>query len=254
MAKIPTKVEARIIASIKKFQPIINSARIKDINESDTVVIITDLLAELFGYDKYSEITSEYAIKKTFCDIAIKIGGKIKFILEVKASGLNLKAEHIRQSLDYGANEGVDWIILTNGSTWKIYKIIFGKPIMQELVYEFDFLELNPKNLDDLDKLYFLSKEGLDKSALDEYYVQKQTFNKFFIGQLILTDSVVDAIRKTLKKISPEIKATNEDIEKILIHEVLKREVIEGEKCDEAKKKIAKWTKANQLTKNTPTS
>ncbi len=244
MVKITPKVEARIVSGIKKFQPIINNAKIKDINESDTVVIITDILAEVFGYDKYSEITSEYAIKKTFCDLAIKINGKIRLILEVKASGLNLKDDHIRQSLGYGANEGVDWIILTNGSIWKIYKIIFGKPIMQELVYEFDFLSLNIKNVDDIEKLYYFSKEGFEKLSLEDYYIQKQTLNKYFIGQLLLTESVVDAVRKTLKKIAPEVKANNEDLQKILIHEVIKREVLEGEKTEEAKKKIIKSLKS----------
>jgi hypothetical protein len=63
MATIPIKVQARLVTGIKKFQPIVNAAKTKDINESDTVVIITDMLTEIFGFDKYSEITSEYAIK-----------------------------------------------------------------------------------------------------------------------------------------------------------------------------------------------
>ncbi len=247
MAKITSKVESRLLAGIKKFQPIINNAKIKDINESDTVVIITDMLAEIFGYDKYSEITSEYSIKKTFCDIAIKINSKIKYLIEVKASGLTLKDDHIKQCLDYGANEGVDWVILTNGSNWKIFKIMFGKPITQELIYEFDFTNLNSKSEDDVEKIYYLCKEGIDKSSLEEYYLQKQTINKYFFGQLILTEGVIDCLRKTIKKISPDIKTDNDDIYKILLHEVIKREVMEGEKSEEAKKKINKWLKS--LTK-----
>ncbi len=244
MAKISSKVEARIISGIKKFQPIINSAKVKDINESDTVVIITDMLAEIFGFDKYSEITSEYAIKKTFCDLAIKLNGKIKFIIEIKASGLNLKDDHIRQFLGYGANEGVDWIVLTNGSTWKVYKIIFGKPIMQELVYEIDFLNLNPKSADDIQQLFHLCKEGFEKSSIEEYYIQKQTLNKYFIGQILISEGVLDAVRKTLKKIAPDVKTSNEDLQKILLHDVIKREVLEGEKSEEAKRKINKWMKS----------
>ena len=84
MAVIPKKVQSRFVAGIKKFQPILNAAKTKDINESDTVVIITDMLSELFGFDKYSEITSEYAIKKTFCDLAIKVDGKLRFLIEAK--------------------------------------------------------------------------------------------------------------------------------------------------------------------------
>ena len=46
-----SKFQARLISSIKKFQNILNIAKTKDINESDTVVIVTDMLSELFGFD-----------------------------------------------------------------------------------------------------------------------------------------------------------------------------------------------------------
>jgi ASC-1-like (ASCH) protein len=73
MANIPQRVENRLVAGIKKFQPILADAQKRDVNESDTVIIITDMLSEIFGYDKYSELTSEKAIRGTFCDLATKI-------------------------------------------------------------------------------------------------------------------------------------------------------------------------------------
>ncbi len=245
MATIPAKVETRLISGLKKFQTILNNAKTKDINESDTVVIVTDVLSELFGFDKYSEITSEYAIKKTFCDLAIKIDSKVRFLIEVKAIGLSLKDEHVKQAVDYGANAGVDWIILTNGQIWKIYKIVFAKPIDNELVYEFDLLTISAKKIDDLELLYYVSKESLGKSVLEEYHLQKQALSKFMIGQILMTDPILEAIRKSIKKISPEIKITNEDVCGIM-PDVLKREVLEGEKVEEAKKKIIKAFKAIQ--------
>jgi predicted type IV restriction endonuclease len=243
-ATIPAKVKERLSNGLKKFQSVAQNAKSKDINESDTVVIVTDMLYELFGFDKYSEITSEYSIKKTFCDLVIKIDGKIRFIIECKAAGLDLKADHIKQATDYGANEGVDWIILTNGHTWKIFKITFGKPISNELVYEFDILALNHKKDGDLEQLYYVCKESMSKSMLEEYHVQKQTLNRFFIGQVILTEAVLDSIKKTIKKITPDIKVNNDEIQSLIELEVLKREVLEGEKAEEAKKKINKSLKS----------
>lgn len=243
MAVIPNKVKSRLVAGIKKFQPILKSAKAKDINESDTVVIITDILNELFGFDKYSEITSEYAIKKTFCDLAIKVDGKLRFLIEAKAIGLELKDDYIKQAIDYGANAGVDWVILTNGHIWKVYKISFAKPIEKEMVYEIDLLDLSYKKQSDLDMLYCISKEGLGKSVLEEYHLQKQALSRFFIGQIVLTDTVIDSIRKTLKKISPDAKISNDEIKIVLLNEVLKREVLEGEKVNEAKRKISRALK-----------
>ncbi len=240
MATLPSKVQIRLISGVKKFQAILNSARTKDINESDTVVIITDILGELFGYDKYSEITSEYAIKKTYCDLAIKIDGKIRFLIEAKAIGLELKDEHVKQIIDYGANAGIDWVILTNGIVWKVYRISFAKPIDKELVYEFELLKLNPKKQSDLEMLYYVCKESIGKSFLEEYHLQKQALSRFFIGQIVLTDIVIDVIKKSIKKVSPEVKISNEEIRDVLATEVLKREVLEGDKAEEAKKKINK--------------
>jgi hypothetical protein len=240
MATIPTKVMTRLTSGLKKFQTIVSNAKAKDINESDTVVIITDMLAELFGYDKYSEITSEQAIKKTFCDLAIKFEGKLQFIIEVKAAALELKEDHIRQAVNYGANSAVDWIILTNGTYWKVFKIIFGKPVGHELVYEFDFTSLSAKKQNDLELLYNMCRESLGKSVLETFRAQKQTLSRFFIGQIMLTEPVIDSIKKTMKKVAPDVKVSNEEILEILESEVLKREVLEGEKAVESKKRIAK--------------
>ncbi len=96
------------------------------------VMIVTDMLAEVFGYDKYSDVTAEYAIRSTSCDLATKLDGTVQALIEVKAVGLDLKDLHVKQAVDYAANQGVDWVVLTNGLRWRIYNVIFGKPISQE--------------------------------------------------------------------------------------------------------------------------
>ena len=237
---LSNKIQDRLTSGIKKFQPILSSAKSRDINESDTVVIITDMLNDIFGYDKFTELTTEHIIKKTYCDLAIKIDGKVKILIEAKAIGLDLKNEHIKQAVDYGVNLGIDWVILTNGYIWKIYKLLFTKPIDNELIYEIDFLNLNHKNKDDLESLYLISKEGFSKSALVDYCAQKQALSRFFLGQIILSEPILVAIKKELKKISPGVKIENDEIQNVLLNEVLKREVFEGEKSDVARKKINK--------------
>lgn len=134
MAKLPKKAADRISAGLKRFQPILAAARSRDINESDTVVLVTDLLQEVFGYDKYLEITSEHMIRSTFCDLAVKLDGTLAFLIEVKAIGLEPKEQYVRQAVDYAANQGVDWVVLTNGFAWRVYRVSFTKPIAHELV------------------------------------------------------------------------------------------------------------------------
>ena len=118
--KVTKKTAERIASALPKFQKVLAIAKDRDLNESDTVSIITDMLSEVFGYDKYLEVTSELAIRGTYCDIAVKLDGKYQFLVECKAVGTELKEQHLRQAVGYGANKGVQWIILTNGADWQV--------------------------------------------------------------------------------------------------------------------------------------
>lgn len=184
MPQVPNKVFDRLQAGIKRFQPILASAKARDVNESDTVIIVTDMLSEVFGYDKYSEITSECSIRGTWCDLAIKINGSFEYLIEVKAIGLELKDSYTKQAVDYSANQGTDWVILTNGEVWRVYKVTFAKPIDSELVLEFSFSQLNPKKHADIELSYHLTREGWMKSALGEFHTQRQALNRFFLAGL----------------------------------------------------------------------
>lgn len=240
MAQVPAKVTQRLQAEVKRFQPILASAKSRDVNESDTVIIVTDMLSAVFGYDKYSEITSECSIRGTWCDLGIKIDGTFQYLIEVKAIGLDLKEAHTKQAVDYSANQGADWVILTNGETWRVYKVTFAKPIGQELVLEFNFSQLNHKKSADTELLYNLTREGLVKSALGEFHAQRQALSRFFLSAMVLSDPVLELIRRELRRLSPNVKIDLEQIKSALTLEVIKREVVEGEKAEDARKKISR--------------
>jgi len=240
MPNIPSRVESRLITCIKRFQPILTSAKSRDVNESDTVIIVTDMLSELFGYDKYSEITSEHSIRGTYCDLATKLDGKVQLLVEVKAVGLELKDSFVKQAVDYAANKGVEWVVLTSGTNWRIYKVIFGKPIDAELVCEIDFLKVDPKNDDHIEQIYTLTKEGWQKEVLVGLHEQRQALNRFVISAVVLSEPTLDVVRRELRRLCPNVKLSNEQVSQVLVSEVLKREVVEGEKADEAKKKLTK--------------
>lgn len=240
MASITKKVADRLASGIKRFQPILTNAKSKDVNESDTTIIITDMLADVFGYDKFNEVTSELCIKGTFCDLAIKLDAKIRLLIEAKAIGIELKNAHIKQAVDYAANQGIEWVFLTNAVQWRIYAVTFGQPIGHELVEEFDFLTLNPKSDGDLESAYLFTKEALTRDVLEEYQLQRQAMSRFFLGAMILSDPVLAVVRRELRRMSPDVKIEVEEIRTALTEEVIKRDVLEGERADDARKKIAK--------------
>jgi hypothetical protein len=72
---------------------------------------------------------------------------------------------------------------------------------------------------------------------------------------MVLTDPVLEVIRRELRRVSPDVKIDINEIKTVLQNEVLKREVTEGDKAEEAKKRIsrtmAKAAKAKATAKET---
>lgn len=241
---IPKKVSDRISLNLKRFQGILSDAKSRDISESDTVVILGDMLAELLGYKKYTEITTEFAIRGTYVDLAVKVGNDIRFLIEAKAINVDLKDNHVKQAIDYGANHGIEWVVLTNGAIWQVYKIHFKQPIDKSLIFEVDLLNTNPKNAQLLECFGTLSREGFTQSSMTAFFQQQQATSKFSLAALLTSENVLAALKKELKKLSPTIKIDDEFLKTTLQNEVLKRELVDSE---EAKAAVDVIKKANKL-------
>jgi hypothetical protein len=240
MANVPKRVTERLVTGIKRYQPILANAKLRDIGEADTVTIVKDLLAEVFGYDKYSELTSEFSIRGTYCDLATKIDGALQSLIEVKAIGLDLKDHHVKQAVDYAANQGVDWVLLTNGVQWRVYHVVFAKPIDKELIVDIDFCALNPRSKSDIETLFLWCKEGWQKSVLGEYRDLRQALSRFSVAAVLQSEPVVSVIRRELRRLSPDIRIEADEVEAVLVNEILKRDVLEGDEASDAKRRLAR--------------
>ena len=243
MARVPKKVADRFATTVGAFQRVLADAKDRDVNESDTVTIITDILSDVLGYNKYSDITSEQAIRGTYCDLAVKHDGKVQFLIEVKAIGLTLRENHLRQAVNYGANQGIPWVVLTNGLRWEIYRIEFEQPITHEVVCIFDFLDLSPRKVDTHEALYLLCKEGLSQSAMEAFHEHVQVVNRYIVGALVASEPVLSVIRRELKRLAPDSRVTIEELAQLL-PDVLKRELLEGDAASQAKRRV---TRASSL-------
>lgn len=236
MRKISQQIEARLVAGVQKFQPILRKASLSNKNESDTVTIIADILCEVFGYDKYENITSELAIKRTFCDLAVKLDGQVKLLIECKAVSVDLREEHVLQATNYAANAGIDWVVLTNGIDWRVYRVVFSKPVDRFLVHE------NVNQPADLEALYRLCAEsfsGPNNSSLDVLYVRRKVLNKYVVGQLILNDWMVKSIRGSLQRHFPSVSVTDDELRRIIRDEVFRPEISEGTLAEDAARAVA---------------
>ncbi len=254
MAKVPAKIEERISKSFKKYTKILKEAKARDINESDTVKIVYDMLHEVFGYEKYTEITSEYAIRGTFCDLAITGPEKdhIHFLVECKPVNSDLKDNYIRQATDYAAKEAVDWVILTNGFEWNVYKLIFEKPVSFELVFNVSFAEESSRDKKLIEKIFMLCKEALKKNEIEVFHKEGQIINKYTIGAVLQSPAVVSLVKKQLRSLSNNISVDESYISNLIQSEIVKREIVESDKYKNMQSKLKRGEKPKPVAKKEP--
>lgn len=254
MAIIPTATQKRLSAAVPKFRKVLELARKRDVNESDTVTIVTDILEEVFGFDKYSEITREYSIKGTFCDLAISTSKKIEYLIEVKAIGTDLKDNHLRQAVTYASQEGIRWVVITNGIMWEVHRVKVDNRVENTKLIGFDFTKLNPRKNEDQEILFLLCKRGVQKDVIDEFYEYRQSVNRYSVAAVIMSDPIIGAVRRELRRIKSGLKVTDKNIEDLIKEEVLKRDLIENESTKEATKRIRKALKKVATTKSSKAS
>jgi hypothetical protein len=235
---IPKRVSDRLTAGLKRMVPVIQQQRTRDVSEADTVTLVKDVLADVFGYDKYAELTGEMAIRGTYCDLAIKFDGKVQKLVEVKAVGLTLNDRHLKQVVDYAANQGIEWVILTNAVCWQLYHVIFAKPIDKRLVLDVDLTTVDPRKDDQLECLFPFTKEGVQKGAPAALRDRQDATSRFLIaGLLLYNDSVLNMLRRELRRVV-DVNVTDEDILRVLQNEVVKRDAVEGPLAEAAAAKV----------------
>lgn len=228
----------RAKTNIRRYQKILESARSRDVNESDTVVVVTDFLSDVLGYDKYEDVTTEFAVRSTFCDLAVKRSGKLQFLIEVKSIGTTLRDNHLKQAVDYAANQGAEWVVLTNGAEWQAHRVRFEQPIANDLVFTINLLDAEAKPAATLERLFLLSKEAGGATEIESFYQHKEATNRYLIARLVLDEPVLTVIRRQLRTLYPGLRVDDAQIGDLLRTEVIKRDVLEGDRAAAADKLV----------------
>lgn len=238
--KVPVKFTKSFAKNLKKYQTIINQYKKNDkVNETDTVTVVKDILFELFGYDKYGDITSEYITNNGRCDVAIRNSSKndkIYMFIEVKKVTAPLNDNHIEQAVKYGRDGGVKWVILTNAEDWKVYKIENNK---KKNVFEFNLLKLNMRNQKELEKIYAISKAGKEKSAIEEIYSITKTNNKYIIAAILNRPETYRNVRRLIRKyLDKTAKITESEIKNYITDHIMQDNVVNSPDAIEAQRYV----------------
>jgi predicted type IV restriction endonuclease len=224
LPKWESAARERMKGAIKKFSKPLADLVARDANEGDTRLLVTDMLCEGFGFDKYSELTTEYRVKGEFADYGIRLDKDLIAFLEVKRVATKLAAKHLRQVESYAVNEGVEWVILTSGVVWQVYHITGGLPIVVDLALDVNLLGEDSVS-QKANQLYYLTKESMKRRQMDALWQAKRATSPKSLAKVLCSDNVVSAIRKELKRATGQV-ITDSEVVKLLKDTVLKPECL----------------------------
>ncbi len=171
----------------------------KDLDESATRILINHFLTNVLGYEEIEEIKTEYEIKGAYADYVVQLNRNQRFVVEVKSIAINLNDGHIRQTVDYAANEGIDWAVLTNGRQIVLYRIIFKKPISKVKLFSFELDDI--KQIPAAAKqLVFLTKHSILKGELEQYWKRSTALSPESLSKALYSEDIAKMLRRTLKQ------------------------------------------------------
>lgn len=179
---------------IKKFLRHLLKAQEENLNEAGTVQRLVKVFEEVLGYDAMTEITREKQVKDKYVDIAIKIDGAVRLLVEAKAAGTILRDRHIGQAERYAAEGNIRWVLLTNGVVWNLYHLSFEEGIEYEHVFVVDLASDPPEKAAEL--LGLLHRQSIRNAEHEEFWQRRAALSPQSIGKALFTEEALRFIRR----------------------------------------------------------
>lgn len=220
--KWETETRDRVKAAVRRYQKPLSDLLARDANEGDTRLLVTDFLCDGLGYDKYEDLTTEYQVKGEFADYGVRIDKQLVAFIEVKRCAQALNEKHLRQVQNYAVNEGVEWMILTNGRVWEAWHMTPGLPVQMDRALVVDLLS-DDSGTAKANAMFYLSREALKRHLIDDLWKARAATSPKSLAKILLSDKIVDEVKKELRRQTGYVADTGR------ITEALKTEVIRPE-------------------------
>lgn len=239
------KALERIKKGLRRMSNIVERAARDDYKEADTRKIVSDMLCECLGWDKFENVTAEQMINSRYADYVVKTDDEEVFVVEVKQIGLKLKETHLNQARQYAADEGIDWCILTNGDEWQAFRTeLQGKIPVTRHVFTVRISDKDMKPAEKARLFYLFSEEANRKKEIEDYYQRRIALSGANLADQIFSDKVINQLRCSIKNATGQ-RLTNSEIAKALVRRLFREDVVN----DDHMKAIKRMERAEKKPK-----
>ncbi|MEE8358840.1 MAG: N-6 DNA methylase, partial [Candidatus Hydrothermarchaeales archaeon] len=221
--------EEKFAAELKGLAYVFNdlTSRGKLENEEDVKSAVIERFLKIAGWDVSNpdEIKKELPVEGGKVDYALKVEGEIKLIIEAKALEKDLekgfdqtkgkgKRTYEEQAINYAYNNGVKWVLLTNGREWRLYNAYWEGTNKDRLAFIINIDEFEAK----AGKLALFRRQSVIENQLDiklklrplRKPVDEEVAEFLLISRKALTESVyknnkdkydIDMLREGIQRI-----------------------------------------------------
>jgi len=231
----------KLLNALKIYNKKYLHGKVVELDESGTRLMINTFLTDVLDYTPIEEVKTEYMIRGTYADYVIQIKGIRQFLVEVKALSFGLSDKHLRQAINYGANEGIEWALLTNGKCFEFYKILFNKPIESRKVFSLDLSD--PSQLKNcVEVIQYIHKDSVTNNGLSLLWNKTCALDPLNVAGLLFAPAVTNFIKRVLKN-KFKSKFSDEEVQASInriIHEPIALEDVKLTKINKPRKKNSK--------------
>ena len=185
------------------------------INEQNTKAALIEPILRALGWDleDLDEVQREYkqGSQDNPVDYSLFIRRNPKLFVEAKALGEDIDdRKWASQLMGYASVAGVEWVLLTNGSHWRIYNSHAAVPVEEKIFRSVNITEAEPKEF--AQTLELLSKVRLDENEIEALW-QAQFVDRQIQAALQdafgeeLDASIVKAVRQRTQLPLRDVKA-----------------------------------------------
>ncbi|WP_017587798.1 hypothetical protein [Nocardiopsis ganjiahuensis] len=220
-----TAVRSRVAAAVDRFSGPLADLAERDANDGDTRMLVADFFDVGLNFSKYQDLTTEYRTSGDSIDYAIVLDGKLFAPVEVRRIGQGLDLRNIQMSRRLAAQEGAEWVFLTNGRVWRVYHLRpDGEGHVPVPVVDIDLLDAEAHDRN-VDGLFHLTREAVEHGRLDSLRRWCEAAEAAPLAKTLLSEEVVAAVRARLREGAEHPGHLGEDDR---IHRVLAEEILPG--------------------------
>jgi len=225
------KSKDRIRKGLSKYVGILSQAAVRGISEEDTSTIVQSMLVDILGYDRFEDITGQFATRGRWADWAVKSDDVLHFLVEVKPLGAKLRERDLFQVVSYSRQYNLEWAVLTTGDLWQCHRVPAGND--PEQFFEIRLLDAGQSDDEKTDYFYLLSKYGFSRGAIQEQWQRAECFRPLALARILLSDEILRAVRRALRRENPGRKIEVTDVRSAVTRTVIRGDLYNSLQAEE---------------------